>query len=103
MTNDSSKTPNLQTEPVMDGAMDHEGPPPMEDSGGNTVDLEALNDEEQTAKDVSYSPASETETQAKQDAPVVSRDPDVDDDDVRVLPGTGGPDDPGDVVMPEAD
>lgn len=39
MTKDSPTTPNLQTEPVMDGAMDHEGPPPMKDSDGNTVDL----------------------------------------------------------------
>jgi hypothetical protein len=39
MTKDSPTTPNLQTEPVMDGAMDHEGPPPMTDSDGNDVDL----------------------------------------------------------------
>lgn len=48
-----------------------------------------------------YSPASESETQAKQDAPANPRDPDVDPDAVKVLPGTGGPDDPGDVVLEE--
>mgnify|MGYP000955598229 FL=1 len=48
MTKDSPTTPNLQTEPVMDGAMDHEGPPPMTDSDGNTVDLTSPTDEEST-------------------------------------------------------
>lgn len=48
MTKDSSTTPNLQTEPVMDGAMDHEGPPPMTDSDGNTVDLSSFSEEEPT-------------------------------------------------------
>ena len=48
MTKDSPTTPNLQTEPVMDGAMDHEGPPPMKDSDGNTVDLSSPSEEELT-------------------------------------------------------
>ena len=48
MTKDSPTTPNLQTEPVMDGAMDHEGPPPMTDSDGNTVDLSSFSEEEPT-------------------------------------------------------
>jgi hypothetical protein len=48
MTKDSSTTPNLQTEPVMDGAMDHDGPPPMTDSDGNTVDLSSPGEEEPT-------------------------------------------------------
>jgi len=48
MTKDSPTTPNLQTEPVMDGAMDHEGPPPMTDSDGNTVDLSSPGEEEPT-------------------------------------------------------
>ncbi len=50
---------------------------------------EALDDEELTRKDTSYSPASERETAAKQDEPVED-----------VLPGTGGPDDSGDLDVP---
>lgn len=49
MTKDSPTTPNLQTEPVMDGAMGHEGPPPMTDSDGNTVDLSSPDEEELAA------------------------------------------------------
>jgi hypothetical protein len=62
-----------------------------------------LNDDELTEKDTSYSPASESETQAKQDDPV----PDTIDRDaaeqVKVAPGTGGPDDPGDVEVDPGD
>lgn len=44
------------------------------------------------------SPGSETETAAKQADPVPDRvAADVDGDEVRVVPGTGGPDDAGDV------
>lgn len=49
-------------------------------------------------KDMSYSPASETETQQKQRDPLPETiDDDIDPDDIRVTPGTGGPDDVGDV------
>ena len=52
-----------------------------------------------------YDPASEQDTEAKQDDPVSSSrtvaDPDVDEDDVQVLPGTGGPDDVGEVAVDE--
>jgi hypothetical protein len=49
-------------------------------------------------RDTSYSPASETETQQKQNDPLPATvDEDIDPDDVRVVPGTGGPDDAGDV------
>ncbi|HAQ59582.1 MAG TPA: hypothetical protein DCR63_03835 [Microbacterium sp.] len=49
-------------------------------------------------KDRTYSPASETETERKQEDPLPeSLDDDIDTDDVRVVPGTGGPDDVGDV------
>ena len=48
MTKDSPTTPNLQTEPVVNGAMDHDGPPPMTDSDGNTVDLSSPGEEEPT-------------------------------------------------------
>lgn len=50
-----------------------------------------LRDAEQTAKDRSYSPGSERETAAKQDKPAGRG----------LLPGTGGPDDPGDIPAPD--
>lgn len=60
-------------------------------------------DDDQTRKDTSYSPASETETQAKQDgAAPTAVDPDTADQ-VKVAPGTGGPDDVGDVEVNEED
>ncbi len=57
-----------------------------------------LNDAQQTRKDVAYSPSSEAETAAKQDG-VDPEDLDdgIDPDAVRAVPGTGGPDDTGDV------
>lgn len=66
-------------------------------------DAAPLTDTEQTRKDVSYSPASEMETAAKQKDPVPRRlDDDIDTADIRAVPGTGGPDDAGDVdVAPE--
>lgn len=55
-------------------------------------------------KDMSYSPASETETQQKQrDTLPETLDEDIDPDDIRVTPGTGGPDDVGDVDVDPAD
>ena len=57
-----------------------------------------LSDAEQTRKDVSESPASETETAAKQADPLPeSVDDDIDESRIRAVPGTGGPDDAGDV------
>jgi len=51
-------------------------------------------------KDMSYSPASDTETQQKQRDPLPETlDDDIDPDAVRVTPGTGGPDDVGDVAV----
>jgi hypothetical protein len=47
-----------------------------------------MDDDDQTRKDTSYSPASERETAEKQDDSEGRR---------RVLPGTGGPDDSGDL------
>lgn len=64
---------------------------------------DGLSDSDQTEKDTSYSPASETETQAKQAESVPSTiDADVADK-VTVAPGTGGPDDPGEVEVDEGD
>jgi len=62
-----------------------------------------VGDEGQTKKDTSYSPASETETQAKQDVSVPEAiDPEAAEK-VNVAPGTGGPDDVGDVEVNEED
>lgn len=58
-----------------------------------------LSDSEQTGKDVSYSPSSGRETeelQGSSDSAALD-DADIDAADVNVLPGTGGPDDVGDV------
>jgi hypothetical protein len=56
-----------------------------------------LDDERQTEKDVSYSPASDRETAERQKSPAQSPATDDVDADVTTLPGTGGPDDSGDV------
>lgn len=62
-----------------------------------------LTDDELIRKDVSYSPASEAETAAKQDGSLPGNvDEDIDESRVKTVPGTGGPDDTGDVdVDPE--
>ncbi|WP_261166996.1 hypothetical protein [Microbacterium sp. Marseille-Q6965] len=65
-------------------------PPAPEETG--------LSESDAVRKDMSYSPASDTETRRKQEDPVPdSVDDDIDPDDVKVAPGTGGPDDVGDV------
>jgi hypothetical protein len=57
-----------------------------------------LSDDDQMRKDVSYSPSSEAETESKQEDPLPETlDEDIDADRVNTVPGTGGPDDPGDV------
>ena len=59
---------------------------------------EPLTDDELIRKDVSYSPASEAETAAKQDGSLPEGlDDDIDESRVKTVPGTGGPDDAGDV------
>jgi hypothetical protein len=75
------------------------------DTSPATNDIaQASNDEEQVRKDVSYSPASERETEERQKSPRQSAaTDDVDQDAVETLPGTGGPDDNGEVVVPDAD
>ncbi|GAD32787.1 AAA ATPase [Microbacterium sp. TS-1] len=64
---------------------------------------EPLSEPEAVRKDMRYSPASDTETREKQDEAPTSPDEDVDDDLVRARPGTGGPDDVGDVDVPAED
>ncbi|HEV7957548.1 MAG: hypothetical protein JWL94_1754 [Microbacteriaceae bacterium] len=69
--------------------------------------MDGLNERESLEKDTHYSPRSDTDTGAKQDASVSSsaamQDDDVDASQVDVLPGTGGPDDVGDVDVDESD
>lgn len=63
-------------------------------------------DEEQTRRDTAYSPASDRETEKRQanpDESPATADEDIDGDDVKLLPGTGGPDDSGDVEVDEDD
>lgn len=63
-----------------------------------------LDDAEQVRKDVSYSPGSEAETAAKQADPLPDGvDDDIDESRIRVVPGTGGPDDAGDVELDPED
>jgi len=57
---------------------------------------DSLSDEELTTKDRSYSPSSERETEAKQEDADASGD-------AGLRPGTGGPDDVGDLPVPEED
>ncbi|WP_157156508.1 hypothetical protein [Diaminobutyricimonas sp. LJ205] len=59
-------------------------------------------DDEQVRRDTSYSPASDKETEQRQQDPAQSAATDdaaIDENDVKVLPGTGGPDDTGDVEV----
>ncbi|MDN3494640.1 hypothetical protein QL996_01755 [Planococcus sp. APC 4015] len=59
---------------------------------------------ETVRKDTTYAPGSESETAQKQQDPLPdSIDDDIDADDVRAVPGTGGPDDVGDVDVDEDD
>lgn len=74
----------------------NEGPPPPPPTTGSS---------EGGTADAATSPGSETETAEKQDGPTLPEgvDDDIDSDDVRVVPGTGGPDDVGDVDVDPAD
>ncbi|MEJ3406054.1 hypothetical protein WDJ51_15070 [Rathayibacter sp. YIM 133350] len=62
-----------------------------------------LDDEELTRKDRSYSPASETETGLRQNEPFDTGEAEPGDPVVRAAPGTGGPDDAGDIEVDPAD
>jgi hypothetical protein len=58
------------------------------------------NDKSNVEKDMTYSPASDTETEQLQHTTVPAIDDgDIDLDQVKVLPGTGGPDDGGDIQL----
>jgi hypothetical protein len=63
-------------------------------------------DDEQVKRDTTYSPSSEREMRARDNDPQGSaalEDDDINPDDVKVLPGTGGPDDVGDIEVNEDD
>lgn len=68
-----------------------------ENPEAKTSEPSPLNDRQQRRKDVAYTPSSETETAAKQDIDSADLDDGIDPRDVRAVPGTGGPDDAGDV------
>jgi hypothetical protein len=70
------------------------------------ANLEKHNEEEIVRKDTNESPTSETDTAVKQTDSVESSatdDGDIDESDVNLLPGTGGPDDVGDVEVDPKD
>lgn len=71
--------------------------PPAPDGSG-------LSEADAVRKDRSYSPASETETEQKQNETLAdSVDDDIDPEQVQVAPGTGGPDDVGEIEVDPAD
>lgn len=73
----------------------------MSDDG---MEAAPLDDAEQTRKDRSESPGSESETRAKQEDGLPDGvDDDIDRSAIRAVPGTGGPDDEGDVDVDPAD
>ena len=70
------------------------------------ADLETTHEESIVRKDTNESPTSEKDTEVKQSESVESSsavDGDVDVDENDVLPGTGGPDDVGDVEVDPKD
>jgi hypothetical protein len=77
------------------GAVPSGDPVTKAPTGGN------LNDQDQTGKDMSYSPSSGRETEEKQESADSHAfdDQDIDPENVNLLPGTGGPDDVGDVEV----
>ena len=63
-----------------------------------------LSESDQVRKDMSYSPSSEDETRQKQNDPLPDGiADDIDTDQIRAGPGTGGPDDVGDIEVDPAD
>ncbi|MFG6476444.1 hypothetical protein ACFXP7_08645 [Microbacterium sp. P06] len=68
------------------------------------TDDTGLSSADAVRKDRTYGPASDTETAQKQDETLSDNvDPDIDADQVQVAPGTGGPDDIGEVEVDPAD
>jgi len=80
----------------------HDTPARQDELAGDT----GLTEEQQLNRDTSYSPSSEDDMEALQRHPGQSEaldDPDIDPADVQVLPGSGGPDDQGDVEVDPSD
>ncbi|MFI8632049.1 hypothetical protein ACIGEP_05570 [Microbacterium sp. NPDC077663] len=74
------------------------------DNGPTEATATAQSQDAQTDRDTAYSPGSETETQHKQDEHVSDEVAgDIDADQVQVAPGTGGPDDVGEVEVDPKD
>ena len=74
----------------------------MQFAAGETEDMPPPppTDAARLPKDMKYDSASETETDQKPDEPLQETiDRDVDAENVRAVPGTGGPDDAGDVEV----
>ncbi|MBB2967982.1 hypothetical protein [Leifsonia aquatica] len=86
VTNDGAQGGDFSVS-VADDELTPSNPPSTGD------DTSALTDDELTRKDRAYSPGSDRETEQKQHV-------DSDVEGVKQLPGTGGPDDAGDVDVP---
>lgn len=69
----------------------------------DTDDLEPLSPEEQTRNDRAYSPSSERETEVFQQDRESEQSREEAGPEVNQLPGTGGPDDAGDIDVPDED
>lgn len=66
---------------------------------GEGEGLAGIPESEAVRKDMSYSPSSERETEEKQDDSDADLPDDIDASQVQVTPGTGGPDDVGEVEV----
>jgi hypothetical protein len=65
-----------------------------------TTETSGLTDPESVRKDRTYSPGSDAETQQKQGETLSDNvDSNIDPDQVEVAPGTGGPDDVGEIEV----
>jgi hypothetical protein len=86
---------------MSDETLNPSGTVPSGDPVRNAPTHGDLNDKEQTGKDMSYSPSSGRETEELQESPDSQAldDSDIDAENVNLLPGTGGPDDVGDIEV----
>ena len=98
----SVPTMSIDNQNPADGGPQHSDHTQIEDHRTPTTD-DDLNERDQIRKDRTYSPASETETSRKQEEHTSENLVDIDTDDVKVAPGTGGPDDVGDVEVDESE
>lgn len=78
----------------------------MSDNNGSGQPSDELSETDVLEKDTSYSPGSDTDTerlQGDQSTSPALADADVDESAVKTLPGTGGPDDEGDIEVDPKD